>query len=406
MRDERAHEERTWIRPAREERPALSRFTSRVAFLGALVTAIVVFWSAPLVPFEVLAAVLVALLLDGFGGVIRRAARWALRGVTLPRWIGLVLAILTFAGTATATIAYLGPALSDQADLVRDKLPEAVRALERDLSQFALGRAILEEAPSASEVEETLEGGKGRPAGREADRQPAPELTDEGDDGISFGSVFSSTFGLLTDVVIIIVLGLYLAANPMPYVRGFIRLFPPPRRPQVTQVLAELQELLERWLAGRFIGMITITTLTWLGLTLIGLPFALSLAVLAGALSFIPNLGPIISAVPGVLLALLQGGLDLALAAGAVYLVTQLLESYVVTPQVDKRAVHIPPALLLLAQVLSGVLFGLIGLVLATPLTVVALVLVRRFYVEGALGDAAPDLDLSALLRADAEAPD
>jgi predicted PurR-regulated permease PerM len=138
------------------------------------------------------------------------------------------------------------------------------------------------------------------------------------------------------------------------------------------------------------VSMVEVGTLIAVGLWLLGVPLALTVALLTAALGFIPNIGPVVSAVPAVLLALTQGPAQ-ALYVALLYLGVQSFDGYVVTPLVQQRTVSLPPALLLLAQVLLGVLLGGVALTLATPLAVVALVLVKKLYVEGVLEGRAAD---------------
>lgn len=118
---------------------------------------------------------------------------------------------------------------------------------------------------------------------------------------------------------------------------------------------------------------------------MLGIPLILSLALLAALLDFIPNIGPVVSAIPAMLIAFTNSPM-LAVEVGALYLAVQIVESYVLSPLVQKRAVSLPPALTLLAQVFIGSLFGPLGLILATPLTVVLLTFIKMVYVEDLLG--------------------
>jgi predicted PurR-regulated permease PerM len=117
--------------------------------------------------------------------------------------------------------------------------------------------------------------------------------------------------------------------------------------------------------------------LTWLGLTLLGVPLALILAVLAGLLAFIPNIGPVIAAVPAVLLSLLEGP-QMALYVALLYIGVQTVESYLITPFIQRRTVSLPPALTIAAQFLLGMQAGGFGLFVATPLAAVGLTLAQR----------------------------
>jgi predicted PurR-regulated permease PerM len=145
--------------------------------------------------------------------------------------------------------------------------------------------------------------------------------------------------------------------------------------------------VLRRWLVGRVASMTVVGLLTGIGLFVLGVPAAASLALIAALLSFIPFLGPAVSYVPAALIALADGGALLLLWVTIVYASVQALESSVITPQIEKVAVSLPPALLICVQLAFGTLGGLSGVIMATPLTVAIVVLVERLYVEDLLGD-------------------
>jgi predicted PurR-regulated permease PerM len=155
---------------------------------------------------------------------------------------------------------------------------------------------------------------------------------------------------------------------------------------------------MRRWLVGKVAGMLVIGGLTSAGLSLIGVPAALALGVVAGLLSFIPYLGPVLSLVPAALLALTQSPAMLAWVL-ALYVGIQTVESYVVTPLIQQEAVALPPGLIITAQVLLGVVVGWLGLLLATPLTACVVVLVDELYPGDALSprrDARPGAGVAA----------
>lgn len=389
---------------------SMSRFASRLVLVVVVALVGLVLWSAPSLPFLVLAAVLFALLLDGLGGLIGTGIEKVVRHRP-PRRANVALSALVVLGVITAVTAFIGPSFVAQAKMVRQRLPEALEQLQGELSGSSIGRSIIAEAPTPREVEKALAPpptppgsfwapivahAKAKEAAQKAAAAPptpAGQAAAQGDgDRFSVTSLFTSTFGVLFDLIIVLVLGLYLVLDPVTYKAGALRLVPVDHRERVQETFRELEVLLKRWLAGRFFSMFVVGLMTWIGLALVGVPFAMALAVLVGVLSFIPNFGPILSAIPGILMGLLAGGFELALAAGVVYLVTQVLESYIITPQVEKHAVHLPPAFLLLMQVMAGILFGALGLVLATPLTVIIITVIRRTYVEGVLEDGDPVL--------------
>jgi len=127
-------------------------------------------------------------------------------------------------------------------------------------------------------------------------------------------------------------------------------------------------------------AMSVVGVLTWLGLWLVGVPLAPILGLIAALLAFIPNIGPIIAAVPAVLLALSDGP-TMALQVVGVYVAVQALESYAITPLIQQERVSLPPALIISTQLLMGVLFGVLGLALATPMAALGLTIIREAYV-------------------------
>lgn len=165
---------------------------------------------------------------------------------------------------------------------------------------------------------------------------------------------------------------------------------PKTRRARAAVVMDDTGEVLLRWLVGRLIEMTIIGILTWIGLLLMGVPLALALGLIAGTLSFIPNVGPVLSAIPAMLIAS-AGNPIMALYVGAFYLGLQAVESYVLEPYIVRKSADLPAALVVTFQLLMGTLMGLMGLTLATPLLAMITVLVERLYIEDVLGDTEDD---------------
>jgi predicted PurR-regulated permease PerM len=199
--------------------------------------------------------------------------------------------------------------------------------------------------------------------------------------GIATGatSVALSIFGLFSAGLIVLFFGVYLAADPQTYVHLVARLAPEERRDTVLRLLRDTGDLLRRWLIGQSITMSVIGGFTYVGLLILGVPIAFVLALFAGLACFLPYLGPIIGAIPIVLVA---GGqsFHLALWALGLYCCVQFLESYLLTPLIQTRAVSMPPAVVILNQLVFGAVFGLIGLALATPLAAAATVPLREVF--------------------------
>ncbi len=208
----------------------------------------------------------------------------------------------------------------------------------------------------------------------------------------SITGVVSGTFEAIGFAVVVFFTGLYLAAQPRLYTEGVTTLLPPRKRERGRQVIGAIGSALRWWLVGKSISMIVVGVSTWCGLSLLGIDLALTLAVLAALLTFIPNFGPVIAMVPAALLGIQHAPMT-AIWVVALYAAVQTVESYVITPFVQQRTVALPPALTITTQLVMASFVGGIGLALATPITVVALVLVRTLYVRDMLGDETAEAD-------------
>lgn len=200
--------------------------------------------------------------------------------------------------------------------------------------------------------------------------------------------VFATTFGVIGGIFIILFVGLYFCFTPQYYINGIIRLVPQNGRQRAGQIFSALDYTLGHWLIGRFIGMLIVSVFTFIGLYFLDVPLPLSLAVLAGVLTFIPNIGPILAIIPAILLGYTESPAT-ALYVLLLYLLIQGIESYIVTPLIQQKAVSMPPVLTLTSLVIFGSTLGFLGLLLATPLTAAAMVLVKMLYIEDVLGETA-----------------
>jgi predicted PurR-regulated permease PerM len=209
-----------------------------------------------------------------------------------------------------------------------------------------------------------------------------PELLRDSSIGNLVMSAFSwgtTIFGAVLSLVLMIVAGIYIAITPNVYIRGFVKLFPPTTREQVSATLDDAGYALRRWFGAQLIAMIIVGTLVGLGLAIVGVPSALALGLIAGVAEFVPIIGPVIGAVPALLIASTQS-LEMVLWTLAVFVVVQQVEGNLIMPIVAGRAVALAPAVGLFAVVALGILFGPFGLLLGYPLAIVIDVTVQRLY--------------------------
>lgn len=306
----------------------------------------------------IFAAVLLAIFLRGIADLMGRYVKIG------EGWLVLLVSVVLL-GILAGAIASLAPSVAEQARHLRQEIPVSIQKVSNYLVQYGWGRTILEQLPSTDDAKQLV--------------------TDSGFLS-SLGGFFSSTLGAIGNVFVVILLAIYLATEPKFYAHGFTKLFPQDRRSRVSEVLSGIGETLRWWLIGKVGSMIFIGILTWIGLSIIGVPLALTLGLIAGLLSFIPNFGPIISALPAILLAFIDSPIT-AVYVLALYIGVQLIESNLVTPIIERETVELPPALTIIFQLALSVMIGGLGLVLATPLLAVIMVLVQMVYIQDILGD-------------------
>ncbi len=279
------------------------------------------------------------------------------------RW-ALLLVILVVFGLLGLGGWWIVPRVASEFDQLVQTLPQGFLQVQDFLGQYGWGQQFLERMPPLQEV-----------------------VFPEDIAVVSrISRISSGVVGLITSFFVILFTGLYLAFQRDMYTNGIVKLFPQSRRPHMHAVFEDLGYVLKWWLIGRVFAMIVLGTFTGLGLWLIGVPFALALGVITGLLSFVPIIGSILAVIPPALVALTQGP-TILLYVLLLYFGTQFIESYLLTPMVQSKAVSLPPVLALSVQLILGVLSGLLGVALAFPIAIVGLVLVKRLYIQDVLGD-------------------
>lgn len=337
-------------------RAPLRALAGRTAVITATVVAIGGTLWLTVVVIDVLLLVFAGLL---FGVLLSAVTELLVRWTRVPHPAGLALTVLLLMGGLAGTGLLLWPSISAQADQLVEQLPSALDKLRGWLDDRAWGAWLLETAePTAA-----------------ADAQALVSRATRAVVG---------TGNALAAFLIIIVVGLYVSSQPDLYRRGVLRLVPVRGRARADEVLREVAQVLRWWLLGTLLSMTVVGTLTTVGLWWLDVPLALTFGLLAAALTFIPNIGPALSVLPPALLALAEEPMRAVWVMG-LYLVIQTIESYAVTPIIQKRTVELPPALTITAQVALGTLVGAIGLLVATPLTAAVMTVVRMLVVEDLL---------------------
>jgi predicted PurR-regulated permease PerM len=332
-------------------------------------------WHFAAALFLIFAGILLGVALNAITTMLGRIVR-------LPHALRLTIVCLVLAGLLSGVVFLGGTTIAQQAtalaDTIKSQLVTVKGFLERngfDTSYFELG------APPAASGASTTE----TPAAAAARGLPsAGALASSG------GAIVSQTLKLLLGTVsavgnffIVLFLGLAFAAQPAVYRKGLLYMAPARHRARATVIVDRISETLERWLIAQILTMFAVFLVTWIGLAAIGIQSAFILGIQAGLLAFIPTVGALIAGLI-VVLASLASGWVAAASAFVLFLGVHALESYILTPIIQRQALDIPPATLFAFQILLGVVFGIWGIALALPLIAIAKVMIDHFKAEDA----------------------
>jgi len=344
------------LAPQREvAAPSAGTLVPRLWWLAVVAIAALAAWQLADVLILLFGACLFAILLSQGAEVIER-------GTGLPRGIALAIELLALLVILTLAVWLAAPSLTEQLAALAAKLPQLADRVRAQIEAVPFGHIILANLPKLEDVLPNAEGVFGRLTG-----------------------AASITLTVLTNLLLIVAIGAYLAGQPRLYGRGLALLLPPDREQRVAEVMRQTGSALRRWLHGQLVAMILVGAATALGLLALGVPFALALGLIAGLMEFIPFVGPLLATLPALLVALAESPAT-ALKVLALYVIVQQIEGYLITPLVQRQAAHLPPAIAIVATVAFGVLIGPLGVVFATPLAVALMVWIRCFYVEDVLG--------------------
>jgi predicted PurR-regulated permease PerM len=322
-----------------------------------------------------------------FAGVLLGVALYAMsnllgRVTELPHWLRLTTICLVLLAVLCGVIFLGGATIAQQATALSGTIKSQVVNVRAFLEKYGIDTSYLDLGNLAA-----------APAGSSTSEAPAASaphnLPSAGAIASSGGAILSQTWKIVLGTVgavgnffIVLFLGLCFAAQPGVYRGGLIYMAPARHRANAAIVVDRIGETLQRWLIAQMITMFAVFAITWLGLALIGIPSSFILGVQAGLLTFIPTVGALIGGLI-VVLASLASGWVAALSAFLLFLGIHSLESYILTPVLQRHALEIPPATLFGFQILLGVVFGIWGLALALPLMAVVKVVINFAHEDG-----------------------
>ncbi|TSD67158.1 AI-2E family transporter [Inquilinus sp. KBS0705] len=340
--------------PTEKELTFIEKVWHTVAIVALLVVAILIARVAFNVLLMVLAGSLIAVYFHGLGDIIERRTKWSRR-------LCMVISVAGSFVILGMLLWFMGTKIQSQVAVLSESLPNTINTAKAKLAETPIGQKVLDYF--AGDNTETMM--------------------------VTAQKFFSTSFGVLGNIYLILFLGIFFTASPSLYKDGIVKLFPNRNKPLAKQVIDRTSLSLKGWLKGMMLSMVLITFMISTGLSIIGIPVALVLGLLTGLLKLIPNFGSLVAMIPGVLLALTIGP-NTAIITALLYMLSQTIVSNIVTPLIQKKMIDIPPALTIISQVIMGTVSGVLGIILAVPLLAIIIILVDELYVKKINPDSAP----------------
>jgi len=341
-----------------------------VAFAAALFAA----WYFAATLFLIFAGILFGVFLNAITELVGRV-------IGGPQGLRLLLVCVVLTALFSGIVVLGGNTIADQATLLSNTIKSQIVNVKGFLEQHGVDTSFLE-------LGATTPGTTTTPTTDHQGAAPPRNLPSAGAIASGGGAIVSQTLKLILGAVsavgnffIVIFLGLCFAAQPEVYRAGLIRTAPRQFRPQVSAIVDDTGDMLQRWLLAQMITMFAVFAVTAIGLTIIGIPGAFILGIQAGLLAFIPTVGAILGGLI-IVLAAIASGWFAVVSAFVLFLAVHALESYILTPLIQRQAIDIPPATLFATQILLGIVFGLWGLALALPLMAIAKVVINHLRAE------------------------
>jgi predicted PurR-regulated permease PerM len=339
----------------REEAPAASvrdtlerRVFRATAVVIATLAAAYVLWVLVDLLLLLFACSLVSLILLTITNKLRQATR-------LPFAVALGISVLGLLALLGGAFAFFGATLQAEFSELATRLPAAWADVQARLAGSRIGAAVIERAQGVAPSGQAIVNG--------------------------VTTALAAVGGAISGLAIVLVGGLYLAAQPTLYAGGLLRLIPTRARGPAAETLDAITVSLGNWLKGQSLGMVFVGVATGLGLWLVGVPAAWAIGLVAGLAEFVPYLGILVAGIPAIVLGFGQGT-DTGLWTIGVLIAVQQIQGNLVMPLLQNKMVDLPPAVTIFGIIAAGILFGVAGVLLATPLTIVVLVMIRRLYLE------------------------
>jgi predicted PurR-regulated permease PerM len=325
-------------------------FVRRVLIVAGVAALMFLAWRLSDVLLLLFGAALIGLLLASAADFISRYTR-------LPRLAALALVLVALVAAVLVLLGQFGTQLGTQLNDLWQRLPAAIDSLEQRFGIGDISGRVWQEAQSNTS-------------------------------GILFQitSWAGAFLNALSNVLLLLVAGAFFAADTSLYRDGVLKLVPADQKPLIEDTMDYSAAALRQWMVGQLMAVLLVGVMVGAGLWWIGLPSPLALGLIAGLLEFVPIVGPILGAIPATLLAMTLSGQEVVWTL-ALFAAVQLLESNLIMPVIQKRMVSLPPVITLFAIVCFGLLFGPLGMLFATPLAVLILVVVKKFYIRDVLNE-------------------
>jgi predicted PurR-regulated permease PerM len=330
----------------KKETTYIQKVWQTVAIVALLVVVILIARVAFNVVLMVMAGALISTYFHGLGDLIQRKTK-------LNRRPAMIISILGSFAILSLLLWFMGTKIQQQVAELSNTLPHTISNVKAKLSESPLGQKFLDSVTgdNSQKIMTTAQ------------------------------SFFSTSFGVIGNIYIIMFLGIFFTANPSLYKDGILVLIPADRKALGKHIMDRISLSLKGWLKGMMVSIVLVTILISTGLTIIGIPVAMVLGLITGILELVPNFGSIIAMIPGVLLALTVST-NTGIIVALLYITSQTITANIVNPLVQKKLIKLPPALTLISQLIMGALSGALGIILAVPLLAILIILVDELYVK------------------------